>query len=169
MGVPAHGERTLTGLRLASSAAVAGNAAATGTWPAWENAVISSSLVSWSRGRLLVTARPHPKFRPTASAEPQDAADVRHANQVGALLPAPIRSHQLSPASESRPTRALPLAPSPRPTPQGSGAALGSSRSLCPHRDQTAVRGASSGLAQNLHKLLNTTKHPVAEKPVSSY
>ena len=81
----------------------------------------------------------------------------------------PIASHHLNPASESRPTTALPPAPSPRPTQQGSEAVLDSSRSLCPHHDQTAVRGASSGLAQNLHKPLRTAKHPVAEKPVCTY
>lgn len=41
VGGPGHGERTLTGLRLARSAAVAGNAAATRTRPGEENAVIS--------------------------------------------------------------------------------------------------------------------------------
>ena len=44
---------TLTGLRLASSAAVADKAAATGTWPAWENAVIGQSKVDRSRVRVL--------------------------------------------------------------------------------------------------------------------
>jgi hypothetical protein len=104
--------------------------------------------LDWSRGRLLVAARPHPKFRPTASPEPQHAADVRHANQVGALLPAPIRSHQLSPASESRPTTALPLAPSPRPAQQGSEAVLGHE----PHFVRTTTRPPPERLPVALHK-----------------
>jgi len=49
---------TRTGLRLARSAAVAGNAAATGTWPAWEDGVISSIRVGLVRVRQLTLRWP---------------------------------------------------------------------------------------------------------------
>ena len=69
---------TRTGLRLARSAAVAGNAAATGTWPAWENEFINPSRIGLVTGQAVDAALAHPKFTASASAEPQVAADARH-------------------------------------------------------------------------------------------
>ena len=88
--------------------------------------------------------------------------------RVSSVLP-PGDVAWVSAASESRPSTAPPPAPSSGQALQGSEAVLNSSASPCPHHDQTAIRAASSCLAQNLHKPRHTAKDPVAEKPAHNY
>jgi hypothetical protein len=66
-----------------------------------------------------------------------------------------IQQDRLSPASESRPTTALPPAPSPGPTQRGSGPVLDSSRSLCPHQDQARDQWCTIWCKTKCNKLSN--------------
>jgi len=88
----------------------------------------------------------HPKGR--LSEVPAELLDGQDHHQM--LMHGLVRRSELgtaaafSPASESRPTTAVPQAPSPRPTLQGSGAALGSLVQLTRSLSRTPTRAAAS-------------------------
>jgi len=84
---------TRCGRRLANSAAVGGNAAATGTWPAWDNGFISSIRVGLVRVRVLTHRWPTQNLDQLHQQKHRLQQMCGISWPAGRLLPAPIGSH----------------------------------------------------------------------------